>query len=51
MFLDVVLVDLDAHVVVGPCISRIAKKILATGACPVLHIPIRCFGIDVLAEI
>ncbi len=44
MFLDIVPVDLDAHVVVGPGISRIAKTILATGAGPVLLIPI-CLSI------
>ncbi len=42
---------LDAHVVVGPGISSIAKTILATGAGPVLHVPICSFVVDVLAEI
>ncbi len=55
MFLDIAAiiapVDLDAHIVVAPGISSIAKTILATGGGPVLLVPIRLFVIDVLAEI
>ena len=51
MFLDIAPVDLHAHVVVLPGISRIAKTMLAAGAGPVLLVPISSFVTDVLAEI
>ncbi len=49
MFIGIVPVDLDAHVVVGTCISHIAKTIFATGTC--LLVPICSSVIYVLAEI